>query len=415
MYQFITLILLASISISSADWPQFLGPDRTGKITDSKFKGNFGAGPKELWKNTVGEGFGGAAVSKGEVFILDRLDDESDIIKCFDLKSGKLKWKNSYKNEGRFGHNGSRSIPAIDEKYIFTMGSMGDVVCTDRQSGKTVWHKNLINDWGSKAENWGFGQSPIIYKNSVIFAPLSKSTGVIALNKDSGKTIWKTKDIGSKDGYASPFLTNLLGQEMLLQMSSDAVAGIDPSTGKIIWQWNGYKVSWAIPAPVRVNDNTLFITGGYGAGSVMIELKKSGSSIKVTEKFRIKKIGAQIHAPLLHDGHIYANFNENANLKKNAKKQGLTCIDLKGNIKWKSADKPNLDRGNIILINDSLIALDGATGELILCKAEPSGYKEISRHKVLEGKGKKIWAPMAFVDGLLIIRDQNELKCLKLY
>ena len=96
MRHLLYLFLIATIhlNLSAAEWPQFLGPDRTGKITDPKFKGSFGNGPKEVWKNNVGEGFGGAAISKKEVFILDRHDDELDIVKCFALKSGKLKWKN---------------------------------------------------------------------------------------------------------------------------------------------------------------------------------------------------------------------------------------------------------------------------------------------------------------------------------
>ena len=154
-----------------------------------------------------------------------------------------------------------------------------------KQFGK----KNLIKDWGSKAENWGFGQSPIIYKDTVIFSPLSSNAGVIALNKATGKAVWKTNDIGTKDGYASPILMTLLGQEMLIQQSSDTLTGINPENGKEIFSWGGYSVKWAIPAPVKVNDKTLFLTGGYEAGSVMIELKKSGSKISVRELFRLKK------------------------------------------------------------------------------------------------------------------------------
>ncbi|MCM8529738.1 MAG: PQQ-like beta-propeller repeat protein [Lentisphaeraceae bacterium] len=412
MRRLYTAALACLISTNvSADWPQFLGPDRTGKVTDSKFKQNTKK-PKELWSVKVGQGFGGASISGSEAFILDRQDDELDIVKCFDLKSGKLKWENSYKHEGRFGYNGSRSVPAVSDKYVFTMGCMGDVACTDRKSGKMVWKKNIMKEWGAKAENWGFGQSPIVYKDTVIFSPLTNKAGVIALNQATGKEVWKTKDVGSKDGYASPILVNFMNQEMILQLSSDSIAGINPSSGKVIWEWSGYKVKWAIPSPVVVAQDKLFLTGGYEAGSVMIQVSRSG---KVKELFRLKETGSQIHAPIFTDGYIYANFNENANLKKREKKQGLTCIDLKGNTKWKTGDKPNLSRGNVILINDTLVALDGDSGELIMSKANSSSYKEISRHKVLTGKGKNVWAPIAYSNGLLVVRDQNEMKCLKLY
>ena len=117
----------------------------------------------------------------------------------------------------------------------------------------------------------------------------------------------------------------------------------------------------------------------------------------------------------MHDGYIYANRNENANLKKRGDKQGLTCMDLKGKTIWKTEDNPSLNRGNVILVNDSLIVMDGDTGELRLCEATPAKFKEVSKHKVLAGKGKNIWAPMAYSNGILVIRDQNEMKCLKIY
>ena len=413
---YIFLVFFVFSFIAVADWPQFLGPDRTGQVMDSSLTDDLVTrAPKELWTVSVGEGFGGAAISKGDVFILDRENDENDIIRCIELKSGNKKWSRRYKNEGRFSHNGSRSIPAVDDKYVFTIGCMGDVVCANRKDGVIIWKKNLRTDWGSSPESWGYGQSPVLYKDMIIFAPLSKSAGVVALEKSTGKQLWKTKDVGKKDGYASPIITKLLGQEMLVQQSSDAVVGLNPSTGKLLWSYGKYHVRWAIPAPVNVGGDRLFLSGGYGAGSAMIQLSKKGSKIVIAEVFRMNKKGSQIHAPLFYKGHLYANFNENDNLKKRSTKQGLTCIDLKGNIKWNTADKPNLNRGNVIMVNNYLIALDGDTGELIYSIANSVRYREISRHKVLIGKGKKIWSPMALVGGFLVLRDQNELKCLKIY
>ncbi|MCM8527361.1 MAG: PQQ-like beta-propeller repeat protein [Lentisphaeraceae bacterium] len=412
IFSVLALALLSSTTWAN-DWPQFLGPTRTGTIKDPKFKGSLGS-LKEMWTIDLGAGFGGAATSGSEAFVLDRDDDDNDIVKCIDIASGKIKWQNKYTNPGRFGYPGSRSIPAVDDKYVFTMGSIGDVVCTDRKTGKTLWRKDLKKDYGSKPENWGFGQSPLLYGDTVIFAPLTK-TGVVALKKSDGSKVWESEEIGKNDGYASPLLTTFLKQEMIIQQASDAVVGLDPKTGKKIWGWEGYSVKWAIPAPVVVDQNTLFITGGYGAGSVMINVTKSGSNYKVKELFRLKKTGSQIHAPILFEKHIYANFNENDNLKKRGEKQGLTCIDLKGKTKWKTGEKPNLNRGSVILINDCLLALDGDTGELILSKANSSSYKEISRKKVLTGKGKNIWSPICYTGGLLIVRDQNQMKCLKIY
>ena len=410
----ILAITLTFTSANANDWPQFLGPNRTGTIKDANFKDSLGD-LKEMWVMDVGVGFGGAVASNGEAFMLDRDDDDNDIVKCIDIASGKVKWENKYKKEGRFGFPGSRSMPSVDEKYVFTFGSFGDLVCTDRKTGKTVWKKDVMKDYKLTPANWGFGQSPLLYKDTVIFSPL-KNKGVVALNKSTGKTVWESAALtDGKLGYVSPLLTKFLNQTMIIQQSNEAVVGLNPDTGEKIWGWDGYYCKWSIPAPVVVDQNTLFLTGAYKAGSVLINVSKGESGYSVKELFRLKKDGAHIHAPILHDNHIYGNFNANENLGKRAEKQGLTCIDLKGNTKWKTGDKPNLNRGSVILINDFLLALDGDTGELILSKASSSKYQEVSRKKVLVGKRKNIWSPICYTAGVLIVRDQNQMKCLKVY
>ena len=407
------ILFFSCLLLVANDWPQLLGPNRNGYIEDSDFKGKINI--SELWSMPVGEGFGGAAISKGLAYILDREDDDSDIIKCIELKSGKVKWRYEYKSEARFGFNGSRSIPSVDDKNVYTVGVLGHISCLDKISGKLKWQRNLNSDWGAEAPPWGFGSSVLIHNNMCIAAPLSNTAGIVALNTESGKTIWKSKPFGTAPGYSSPIHYEMLGKDMIIQMSGDAMAGFEPKAGKELWRWEGYSVKRAIPAPLKISKDKLFITGGYESGSLMLKLEEKGGDIKPTVDFLLEKKGAQIHVPILKDNYLYANFNENDNLKKRAVKQGLTCIDLKGKILWNTGDKPNLNRGNIIMVNNWILALDGVSGELIVSEANPKAYKEIYRKKLLEGKGGNIWAPIAYSKGTIIIRDQNEMKCLKIY
>jgi len=408
-----SVLFTSSLSSIANDWPQLLGPNRNAYFEDPKFTGNLNV--SEIWSQPVGEGFGGAAISNNLVYILDRKDDELDIVKCWELKTGKIKWKYEYKSEARFGFNGSRSVPSIDDKNVYTIGVLGHITCLDKLTGKLKWQRNLASDWGAVPPPWGFGSSPFIYDNMCIVAPLSENEGIVALNTSTGKTIWKSNPFGSAPGYSSPVHHEILGKDMIVQMSSDAMAGFDPKTGKELWRWEGYSVKRAIPAPLKISDNKLFITGGYGSGSVMLKLEEKSGKITPTVDFSIEKKGAQIHVPILKDNYLYANFNENDNLKKRADKQGLTCIDLKGNILWNTGAEPNYNRGSLIMINQWIIALEGLTGELIVSEANPKAYREIYKKKHLNGQGGNIWAPLSYSAGLLIIRDQNEIKCLKLY
>lgn len=412
MRVFLILISLSPF-LSANEWPQLLGPNRNAYIEDPDFKGNVNL--SELWSHPAGEGFGSTAVSNNRVYILDRENDEEDVIKCLELMTGKLIWQYKYSSPARFGFNGSRSVPSVDDKNVYAIGVLGHVSCLDKLSGKLKWQRNLAKDWGAVAPPWGFGSSPLIYNNMCIVAPLSESTGIVALNAESGKTVWQSKPFGTAPGYSSPVHHEMLGKDMIIQMSGDAIAACEPETGSELWRWEGYSVKRAIPAPTKISNSKLFITGGYESGSVMLNLEEKSGKIIPTVDFSIEKKGSQIHVPILKDNYLYANFNENDNLKKRAEKQGLTCLDLNGKILWKTGEEPNLDRGNIILVNKWIIALEGLKGELIISEANPGAYKEVYRKKVLEGKGGNIWAPIAYSKGLIIIRDQNEIKCFKLY
>ncbi|MCH2205587.1 MAG: PQQ-binding-like beta-propeller repeat protein [Lentisphaerales bacterium] len=415
MYKSIIFLCLSlcTISLAETSWAQFLGPDRSGQVTDKKFI-PWNQPLKEQWSLPLGEGFGGAIIDKAEVFILDRQEDELDLIKCFDLESGKTKWTCKYKSEGRFGFNGTRSVPAVDNEAVYTIGCMGNILCVNRRTGKKLWERNLLKDWSAPSPPWGFGSSPLLYKDFCIVAPLGE-VGLAALNKKTGETVWESEAIGSNPGYSSPIIHNLLNEKMLLQMAGDQLTAVNPDNGKNIFNWSGYSVKRAIPAPIKISDNKVFITGGYQQGSVMLTLKKQSDKVSIKEDFRIKEIGSQIHAPILKNDYLYGNFNENDNLKKRSQKQGLTCFDLNGKMLWKTGEKPNLDRGSVIMINNHLLALDGKTGELILIEAQPESYKEIFRQKVFGQNGDKIWAPMAYYQGHLVLRDLRSLKCLKVY
>ena len=187
--------------------------------------------------------------------------------------------------------------------------------------------------------------------------------------------------------------------------SKSETAGVDLATGKVLWRYAGYNCAIPVPEPAYVGDGRFFKTSGYNAGSVMFQVKRQGDAYAVKELFRLPQLGAQIHVPLVYEGHIYAQCNTND------KRDGLACIAVDGTVKWKTERSPNFDWGGMILANGGLLlAMDGETGVLRLVRLDPAGYKELAGAKVLSGK--EIWAPMALAGGKLICRDQKQMKCL---
>ena len=394
------LVTCLAAAAAAADWPQFLGPDRNGTSAEKGLLREWPEdGPKVLWTIEVGKGYGGAAIRDGKVYLLDRVGQEQDKLRCLDLATGKEEWSFAYDAPGGLDHDGSRSTPAVDEKYVFTIGPHGQLHCVDKATHKSVWQKHLLNDYGAKRPNWAVSQSPLLYKDVVIVAPLSGSAGVVALEKATGKEQWKSEGIGDLY-YSSPFVTTVGGAEQIIIQSTQKVAGIDPATGKVLWTY-GYRVRVAgVPAPTPLGKDRFFLTGAYDADSEIIQVERQGDAFTAKGLHKFEQIGSHVHQPILYEGYLYAVCNTNN------KANGLVCFSLDGEIKWQTKREPYFCKGNILLTGDGLLyEMDGRTGELYTIQPSPEGFKPLAKAKMLDGN--EIWGPMALADGKLVIRDQR--------
>ena len=396
--------ILAVCGTAWGDWPQFLGPTRDGKSSETGLDRTLGGGkPKVLWTIDVGVGYAAAAVKDGKVFVLDREASARDVLRCFDLNSGAEQWRYAYDSPGRLSHNGSRSTPAVDDKYVFTVGPFGQFHCISRTTHKLVWQKHLLKDFDSKLPRWGVPQNPLLYRDWVIVAPQGRQVGMIACERATGKIVWKSPSLGRLE-YASPIPAKLAGVEQIMTLSNDRIVGVSADTGKLLWTYTGWSCRIPIPSPIPVGDDRVFITGGYGAGSVMIRIVRDGDSFSVRELWKTKAIASATHQPILLNDHLY--------IDSNTKKihRGLLCMDLDGKVKWETGRRPNFERGNLLFADGLFYNMDGVTGVLHLIEASPREYKELAQVKLLGGK--EIWAPMALSEGKLVLRDQNQMKCI---
>jgi outer membrane protein assembly factor BamB len=443
---------------AGGDWPQFRGPNQDGISPEKGLLRSWGeGGPEVLWTVPLGVGYGGASVRDGEVYVLDRVGKVQDVLRCLDLGTGRELWRYAYDAPGKLAHPGSRSTPTVDDKYVFTIGPFGHMHCIDRSSHAPVWSKHLLKDFGGEIPMWGVAQSPALYRDTVIIAPLSKKAGVVGLAKTTGKELWRSPPLGGM-GYVSPRIVNLGGVDQVLIISAtrlsktstrgsghgratarrapahpadsprrgpghgstgsrpgrqppdylprvaNRVAGVGAADGRLLWTYDEWRCANPIPNPTPVGDDRVFVTGGYMAGSVMLKVRPEQDRFTVAPLFTLPDYGSQVPNPLLHEGHLYVLCNGNF------RRDGLVCVDLEGNVKWKTNRDPNLDRGHTLIADGLMYSMDGAKGILRLIEPTPAGYKEISQVKLLGGK--EIWAPMALADGKLLIRDQHQMKCL---
>jgi hypothetical protein len=303
----------------------------------------------------------------------------------------------------------------VDGNNVYTCGPLGDLYCISTSTHKPVWNKNIWKDFGGdQLPRWAITQNPLIYRNLLIVASQTSQAGVVAYDKLTGEVAWKSTALSGNVGYVSPSIVKAGGEDHLVMItasvargrnaSGGSVNGIDPLSGKAMWTYSNWQCSIPVPHAVDAGEGRVLITGGYSAGAALIKVqKKEDGSYGVTELFKNINFGAHTQPPILYRDHFYAQYTINE------RSDGLVCMSMDGQIKWKTGDEPAFDKGGSILADGLLLSVDG-NKMLYLIEPDPAGFKPLASAELLE-QGEN-WAPIALADGKLLIRDQKQLKCL---
>jgi outer membrane protein assembly factor BamB len=426
----------------AADWPR-LGGLADGVSLEHGLAHSWPSeGPPVLWTNDVGEGFAGAAVWGREVFLLDRIPNRQDVLRCLELETGREIWKLAYEAPGTLPFNGSRNVPTVDDCCVFSLGPFGHLQAVDRRTHSVLWSKHLIDDFKDSSDEtqssdgsreaqlarvqvpmWGLTQAPLIYQDLVIVGPQTRSTGLVAYEKGSGKIRWRSEYIGRNwYSHVSPYLATLceVDQVIMLAQPSDPekapadappalITSLDPLTGQILWKTNTPAPDKIpIPSPLRIGDDRLFISGGYKFGCLMLQLGFKNSVWTTKLVFHNRTVCPHIHSPIYYRDKLYlTSFRE-----QGATHTGLVCMNPDGEVVWETGPALEFDGGAYLIADGMIFIMQGKTGELFLFELSPKSPKLLARAKVLEAKGGNVWAPMALAAGKLIVRDQHQIKCL---
>ena len=424
-----TTCVLATVAVLSgltwADWPQFMGPNRDGVSTETVQLADAWPedGPKVLWtiRDGLGRGYAGPVVRDGEVYLLDRVGDQQDVLRCIDLATGKPLWTFSYvappeaKDDPKAGrykgnYNGSRNMPAVDATHVYILGPFGDLNCVSRKTHESVWSTNLIREYDADLGNWGLCQSPVLYRGTVIAAPLSKKAGIVAFDKTTGKEVWRSERLGGI-AWTSAAVSTVDGVDqvvMLYNRDAPRLTGLDAATGRKLWEHRGWRCANPVASHTDCGDGRFFITGGYKAGCVMVQVTRDGDDWKVQERFKSDACGAQAAKPVFYKDHLYVNSNDF--LTEATAGNGVMCMDLAGNVMWKTSNDNREEIGSIVIADGKIFSLLSEKGVLRLLRATPDGCRELASAGVT--RGINIWGPMAISDGKLLIRNRGSLICL---
>ena len=395
-----------------SDWTQFRGPDRTNISKETGLLRKWpAAGPKILWSVPVTQGYAAAAIVGGRVYHHDYDEAKSEwCINCRSLADGKLVWQFREARDIRPNHAITRTIPAVDSRFVCSLDPKAVLHCLDAKTGKVVWRKSLVTEYKATIPSWYNGQCPLQEADRVIVATGGAAI-LVALDKATGKELWHTPNPanpGNPGGYmmshSSVMPAVLGGVKQYLYGTLKGPLGVSAKDGKLLWEFpRKFNVAVA-PSPIAVDEERVFMTASYDAGSVMVRVRRTGETFKAEAVFDMKnnEWNSEVHTPIVYQGHLFA---------VGKKKRGLfTCLSLDGKEVWSSEGKASFGLGSFLLADGMFFVLDGDTGKLRLLEATTKGYNELAGAQVLAGQ--EVWAPMALSDGKLVLRDLTKMVCL---
>ncbi len=401
-----------AFSADSTDWGTFRGPAGNGVVpalANAKWS------LKQVWKSPTNLGFSSFAVAGGKVYTLvtgETDGNSGETLVCLDEKTGKQLWSKplsiipKYTGGGdsgtpdNKGGDGSRSTPVVNAGKVYAIDSMLGVFCFDAASGKQVWSHDVMKDNAGVQIKWENAASPVIDGDVLLLAGGGTGQGLIGLNKNTGKVVWKGED--DKMTHATPVLADIQGVHQAIFFTQTGLVAVDPQKGSVIWRAPfPYKVSTAA-SPV-VFEDIVYCSAGYGVGAGAFKISKSGNTLSAEPIWRTEGDSLANHwsTPVVKDGFLYGMFS--------FKKYGegpLACVDIRtGEVKW---SEPKFGPGQVILTGDKIIATSDK-GEIVVVEAKPDKYKEVARKDVLDGK---VWSYPILANGKIFARSTTEGVCL---
>jgi outer membrane protein assembly factor BamB len=394
-------------------WPRFRGADFSNSVTDGPplLEHWPDAGPPILWRVSVGQGYAGPAVHLGQVFLLDYDEEkEGDSLRSFSLADGKEIWRRTYRAPIKKNHGFSRTVPAVTDEFVVTLGPRCIAMCVRPGTGEFVWGIDLVADYGTEVPLWYTGQCPFIDEGIAVFAPGGTAL-LMGIDCATGRIAWQTPNPdGWNMSHSSVVPATLLGRKMYVYCAKEGTVGVSAESanrGEVLWKTTAWAHSVTSPSPLPVDDHRVFLTAGYGGGSMMLEVKEEADQIVAQPLFELEKtiFSCEQHTPLLYDDHLFAVLPKDAGEFR----AQFACMDLGGNVVWTSGKTERFGLGPFLRADDKIFILND-DGTLTLIRASTTGYEQLARARVLQGR--EAWAPMAMVDGRLLLRDFEELICL---
>ena len=406
----VVCLVALTLPVSAADWPGWRGPDRNDVSKETGLLKSWPKeGPKLLWTCAdAGVGYSGPAIVGNRIYCQGAFNDK-DCLYALDASTGKEVWRLEIASQFTNGWgDGARGTPTVDGKQVYAITGNGELICATTD-GKKVWQVSFKKDFGGQLmSGWGYSESPLIDGDKVICTPGGDKGCLVALDKNTGKVIWRSTEVMNKAGYSSVIVGETAGIRQYIQLTRDGVVGVDAKDGKLLWQSKlGAAGTAAIPTPIFYNDH-VFVTSGYPdskAGTIALT-PKAGGGIEAKELYSERTLVNKHGGVLLLDGVLYGNSEPGG---------PWVAMDFFTGKKlgW---DGNKLGKGSITYADGRLYLYSEGNGTVVLLEPNPKEWKETGRFKLpkettVPRKSGHIWTHPVVANGRLYLRDQDLIFC----
>jgi outer membrane protein assembly factor BamB len=399
----ISAILLcgAASAQNAGEWPGFHGADRTNKSAETGLLSTWpGDGPELLFEiDGLGEGYSTVSIADGLIFAAGRRNDQTYVF-ANDM-NGKTVWgkPNGKAWDTTMSHartyTGSRSTPTYSDGILYHLSESGRMTAFESKTGQEIWTVNLMARFNASLPVYGYSESVFIEGDRLYCNPAGKDGFIVCLNKKDGTLIWANKEIPGQWSCSSSIAADFGGYRQIINFSSTHVFGVDSKTGKLLWEMPFETKPTLNSTDAIYHDGHVFVSTGYGRGSMLIKLNAAAGTITPETVWDTKLMDNHHGGVVLHEGHLYGA-GHNA--------RGWFCLDFKtGNEVWKGRGKGS------ITYADGMLYLLEEKGTMRLAKADPAKFDEVSSFEVPDDDKSQHWAHPVVCGGRLYTRHGGKV------
>ena len=382
---------VAMAQSNAANWPQWRGPNRDGVSKETGLLKQWPAeGPPLVWQATgAGRGYSSFSVANGRLFTMGLRGDREFVV-AFDVATGKEAWATSHGSAFRNDRgDGPRGTPTVDGDRVYALGGNGDLSVLDARTGKVVWTKNILHEFGGRQITWGISESPLVIGNKVLVNPGGPGASIVALNKNDGAVIWKSQS--DTAGYSSAIPLDVNGKTQVIFFTSKRAVGLDLNDGRFLWEYERPANNVANVATPIARANRVFISSDYGTGGGVVEIKPDGTAQEI---WFTKDMRNHHSSSVLVGDHLYG-FSSAI----------LTAVKFDtGEIAWRDR---SVGKGSLVYADGRLYCFS-ENGVMGLVEATPTGYVEKGRFRIQQGS-LPTWTHPVVAGGRLYLRDQDTI------